>query len=163
MIYTIYSIGLKGLLYSTALLRRWDVNIWETELPLESTRNAWSIMNRCFCKTKCISSKSCTDQKGPPSFICSFNMFYLQCDMIFSALTDTRSQGFMISASTKHHLGVGPLFLPTLYPCNCRLLLKDLKAMSGQQVRITSNHNGRAHAQKCAFAAWGPYTHNHQM
>ena len=93
-------------------------------------------MNRCFCKTKCISSKSCTDQKGPPSFICSFNMFYLQCDMIFSALTDTRSQGFMTSASTKHHLVVGPLFLPTLYPCNC-LLLKDLKAMSGQQVRIT--------------------------
>ncbi len=39
------------------------------ELPLESTRNAWSIMNRCFCKTKCISSKSCTDQKGPKFYL----------------------------------------------------------------------------------------------
>ena len=103
-----------------------------------------------FLQNKCIFPRFAQIQK---IINCSFST---QCDMILCFNAHKGSWPVLQPNTSKHDLVVGPLFLSTLYPCICCFLLK---AVSGQQVLITM---AEPMHKKCAFAAWGPYTQNHQ-
>lgn len=124
-------VGVNGLMYSTALLRRWDVNIEKHRI---STGNAWRIMKQSFCKT----NAHFKDLHRLKRLSIAALACFTRNAIWYYALMRTKVHDQCFNQTH-------PNTTLSLARYSCQLCIPAFAAFWGGVRSASTNHNGRAH------------------